>query len=388
MIEKNPKYDGLYVFKLDLSKLTSGDVLLTRNAETASFRDKAQSGLIAKATGGSFSHALLCTKPPTFIEAIGHGVSNISAQNCFAHDLKHVRLLRYRDPNMAGRAGSEALPLLGQKYSVRAALRSILPEVRVSDVPDDQLFCSALVAIAFRKAGAPEFAAVDPMKVTPAALERAMYFTDVTSEAFVKILSPSNIEYMSAWDGERAVSPMAGQAELFQSYYQVVSPLFLKFIEETPVLTFEKKPTSFLECVQLIAEASRACEELPDAVGETPRREIKLIDDVASELLADGRMDDMQKAATANDEASLQDTITQSFEATPDINLEDTRGMIVATRQQIASRSSILRDSGLRGRSRVMDKWIEISEEVVGVLNRRLLGLEEVFARVFPTEQI
>jgi len=71
MVERNPKYDGLHVFKLDLNRLNSGDVLLTRNAETASSTAKLVSDLIAKTTGGNFTHALLCTKPPTFIEAVG-----------------------------------------------------------------------------------------------------------------------------------------------------------------------------------------------------------------------------------------------------------------------------------------------------------------------------
>jgi hypothetical protein len=388
MAERNPKYDGLHVFKLDLSKLNSGDVLLTRNADTASSRGKFQSDLIAKATGGNFSHALLCTKPPAFIEAIGHGVSNISVQNCFAHDLKNVQLLRYHDSATASKAGSVALPLLGQRYSIRAALRSILPNVQMLDVPEDELFCSALVAAAFRKAGAPGFATIDPMKVTPATLEKATYFKDVTSKAFVRILSPSNIEEMSALDGDRGASPMARQAELFQSYYDVLLPLIGKFIDETPELTCTIKPTSFLECMMFIAAARLACEMLPGAVAESPRSEIISIDDVACELLSDGRYEEMQRAATAIDEQTSQCTIAESFAADPDIDLADTRGLIIATRQQIASRSGVLGDPNLRGRSRVYDKWLSMSEEVVKVQTLRLRTLEEVFARVFPSEQI
>lgn len=35
MIERNPRYDGLHVFKLDLNAMQPGDVILTRNAEAA-----------------------------------------------------------------------------------------------------------------------------------------------------------------------------------------------------------------------------------------------------------------------------------------------------------------------------------------------------------------
>jgi hypothetical protein len=65
MAERNPRYDGLDVFKPDLNKLLSGDVFLTRNAVSTSFKGKVQSDAIANATGGNFSHALLCTIPPT-----------------------------------------------------------------------------------------------------------------------------------------------------------------------------------------------------------------------------------------------------------------------------------------------------------------------------------
>jgi hypothetical protein len=388
MVERNPKYDGLHVFKLDLSRLNSGDVLLTRNAETASSRDKLQSDVVAKATGGNFNHALLCTKPPTFVEAIRHGVSNISVQNCFAHDLKNVRLLRYHDSATASEAGSVALPFVGRRYSVHAALRSILPNVQMSVVPEHELFCSALVAAAFRKAGAAEFAALDPMKVTPATLEKATYFKDVTSDAFVRILSPSNIEELNALDGDGGVSPYAGQAKLFQSYCDVLLPLIGKFIDETPIPPYTIKPTSFLECMVFIAAVQRECDKLPDAVAESARSKIVSIDDVAYALLSDGRYEEMQRAAAAIDENTSQDVIAQSFAANPDIDLNEMRGLIIATRQQISSRSKGLGDSNLRGYSRVFDKWLRFSEEVVGALTQRLRALEEVFARVFPSTDL
>jgi hypothetical protein len=386
MIDRNPKYDGRHVYVVDLSKLMPGDVLLTRNAETTSSREKLQSTVISKATRGDFSHAMLCTRPPTFIEAVGHGVSNISAQISFAHDLKNVRLLRYHDQGIADNAGSEALPLLGKKYSVGKAIRSILPSFGHSNVPDDELFCSALVAAVYRKAGAAEFAAIDPMKVTPATLEKAGHFKDETANVFVRILSPNNIESMSALDGDRITSPLGGHAELFQEYCDVLLPMIRKFIDGTPELTFELKPTSFLNCVMFIAAAKNACANLPDAIAEEPRRKIKAIDNAAYNLLTDGRYEAMQRLATANDEESVQYTLTQSFAADPDIDRNATRGLIAATRAQIASRSPGHARNNYGGGSRVADKWFEISDEVVDVLKRRLQGLEESFARAFPGE--
>ena len=246
MVERNPKYDGRYVYVIELSKLRPGDILLTRNAETASAKVKIQSSAIIKATRGVYSHAMLCTVPPTFIEAIGHGVSNISAQRCFVHDLKNVRVLRYPDAAIAEDAGGCALPYLGQHYSIEKAIRLNLPKENLVKVNDDKLFCSALVAAAYRKAGAKEFEKIDPMKVTPATLEKANYFTNVTEDVFVRILSPRNIEEMGALDGDRQSSPMEQEVYLFQEFSGICLPKIREFIKTTPEITFELVPTTFL----------------------------------------------------------------------------------------------------------------------------------------------
>jgi hypothetical protein len=276
--------------------------------------------------------------------------------------------------------------LLGQRYSIKKAVRLILPSARLADVPDNELFCSALVAAVFRKAGAQELGTADPMKVTPATLEKAAYFADVTEAVFVPILSPSNIEEMGALDGDRAVSPLGGQAELFQEFCSVLLPIIRNFIDGTPELTFTKVPANFLECLMFIAAAQAASSRLPSEIGSKVRTKISTIDKTAYELLADGRFEEMQRNATARDEESLQYTINQSFLPDPDIDLEDTRSLMAATRQQISSRSALFDDRERMERARATHKWLEISAEVVEVLKRRLVGLEESFRRTFPGE--
>ncbi len=383
MVERNPKYDGRYVYVIDVAKLRPGDVLLTRNAETSSMKEGYQSSAIALATGGNYSHAMLCTVPPTLIEAVGHGVSNVSAQRCFIHDFKNVRLLRYPDVAVAKDAGSCALPYLGQHYSIRKAVQSILPNTKLARMADDKLFCSALVAAAYRKAGAKELEHIDPMRVTPATLEKANYFSDVTAEVLVRVLSPNNIEELSALDGDRQPSPLDRQAELFQDFTGILLPKIREFIKTTPELTFKLVPTTFLECVQFIEAARRICEETLDS--QEARNKISEIDDVAYALLADGRYEKMQADATSQDEGSIRYTIEQSFMPRPDIDLRETRALIGATRQQIASRSAI---SQRKKTSRVGIKWREISDEIVNVQKRRLVGLEESFQRTFPGEHL
>jgi hypothetical protein len=381
MAERNPKYDGRYVYVIDASKLKPGDVLLTCNAETSSPKGQLQSSTIAKAISGNYSHALLCTVPPTLIEAVGHGVSNITAQRCFIHELKNARVLRYHDVALAKDAGSRALPYLGQRYSIRKAVQSILPNTKLAKVSDDKLFCSALVAAAYRTAGAKELENIDPMKVTPATLEKANFFTDVTGEVFVRVLSPNNIEEMSALDGDRQLSPMDKQVQLFQEFGDMLLPKIREFIKTTPEATFTRIPKTFLECVPFIEVARGFCEEMP--VSQAARYKIAEIDEVAYALLADGRMEKIHADATELDEKSLRYTIEQSFLPSPDIDLREMRALIAVTRQQIASRSS---KPERRETSRVGIKWREMDDKIVDVQKRRLVGLEESLKRAFPGE--
>ncbi|WP_338702080.1 YiiX/YebB-like N1pC/P60 family cysteine hydrolase (plasmid) [Bradyrhizobium sp. 26S5] len=383
MKEKNPRYNGLWVFKPDLTKLRPGDVILTRNAEASSFKGKRRSDIIAKVTRGKFSHALICTALPTLIEALADGVSNISAQNCFVHDLKHVRVLRYPNQAIARAAASEAFKFFGKEYSVQAALRSVLPGVPISDSGDDKTFCSALVAAVYRVAGAPEFASIHPMKTTPATLEKSAHFADVTSDVFVSVLSPSNIEEMSALDGDRAVSPMAGQSKLLNSYYAKLSVPIDEFFAQYPTLTL-KKPTSFFECLPFINSACIAANRLPDhPEANKAREQVRFIDDLAFELLLEGKWQAMMKAAQAIDDEGMRYSLEESFKADPDVNLADTLGMIKATQDQIVSRSSILIDPV--GQSHVWDEWVRMTHEAVSELNTRLNVLNEVLERVFPS---
>uniref|UniRef100_A0A974AIW0 Permuted papain-like amidase enzyme, YaeF/YiiX, C92 family n=1 Tax=Bradyrhizobium quebecense TaxID=2748629 RepID=A0A974AIW0_9BRAD len=383
MKQQDPRYNGLWVFKPDLTKLRPGDVILTRNAEAISFKGKRRSDIIAKVTGGNFSHALICTALPTLIEALPDGVSNISVQNCFVHDLKHVRVLRYPNQAIARAAASEAFKFFGKEYSVPAALRSVLPGVPILESSDGKTFCSALVAAVYRAAGAPEFASIHPMKTTPATLEKSGHFADVTSEVFVSILSPNNIEQMSALDGDRAVSPMAGQSKLLNSYYARLSVPIGEFFAQYPTLTL-KKPTSFFECLAFINSACIAANRLPDhAEANKARAQVKFIDDLAFELLSEGKWQAMMMAAQAIDDSSMQYSLDESFKVNPDVNLADTLGMIKATQDQIASRSSILSDPV--GQSRAWDEWVRMTHEAVSELNVRLNVLNEVLERVFPS---
>jgi hypothetical protein len=63
--ERNPRYDGLDVYVPQIDLLQAGDVILTKDEEGGALKGKIISDVICAVTGGGYSHALLCTVPPT-----------------------------------------------------------------------------------------------------------------------------------------------------------------------------------------------------------------------------------------------------------------------------------------------------------------------------------
>jgi hypothetical protein len=224
------------------------------------------------------------------------------------------------------------------------------------------------------------------MKTTPAHLQKLAFFTEVTQDVCRRILSPSNIEEMSALDGNRMLSPMAGQAQLLNSYYAKLSVPIDELMAAHPTLT-EHRPNSFFECLQFISALCVATTWLPD--GEETRQikeKAKSIDALGFALLTEGKWQAMQAMAQARDEESIQYTLSESFKRKPDINLEDTLGMIRASKEQIVSRSSILNDPDRPlGYSRVWDEWDRNTRESLRYFERRLNALNEALARAFPS---
>ncbi len=388
MPERNRRYDGTYVFTPDLTKIQRGDILLTRNREPSAIKGKALSELIATATGGSFSHALLCTDPPTFIEAIQGFVSNISVQNCFVHDLSNVRVLRYGDQEIAKAAASQVLTFLGQKYSIRGAILSLIPELALPESVSDQTFCSALVATAYRTAGAPEFVAIDPMKITPASLEKMPNFLDITTLVFDRKLAPQNIEEMSALDGDRIQTAFSGQGELLSKYYRMLVPSIDDLVSKFPSFLV-RKPKTFFDCLPVVAEGFRAC----DALGESPiknalRQQLQLIDDAAFELLKEGRLREIFEDGVKQDDKANVYIISESYKAVPDLDYDNLNGILAVTITQIASRSSILNSQlYTSGRSRACNEWLRFTRDTLEPFYRRKEIIEDVIKRVFPSRR-
>lgn len=186
-------YEGRTVLLPDVDRLRAGDILLTRTTSLAGFVEGTQSRKIRLKTGGSFSHAMICSEPPTMVEAIGIGVSTLSLSRCYAHGWESVRVLRHPDTTLAQVAASAAQLQVGRDYSVRRALRAAFPAIadRISDLGT---FCSALVAQSYVGAGDAFFARVPIEHTTPATIENIDGLEDVTRSVFNEGLAPRNMD--------------------------------------------------------------------------------------------------------------------------------------------------------------------------------------------------
>lgn len=376
-MDRNSYYDGLDVYKPNVSKLVVGDILLTRNRRAESMKGRRQADVISAVTGGRFSHALLCSLPPTFIEAIGAGVSTLSMQNCFCHDLSDVCLLRYPNTQVAHAAGSWAVTRLGQGYSVRKAVLSVAPNVRVPGA-DEGTFCSALVATAFSVAGAAEFLSGNPFSITPADLQRMGCLVNVTASVFQRMLSPRNIEQMTALDGDRAVTPSVQQAQIHAQLQAQLTPCIEAILISYPDYDYPL-PKTFFECLEFIIK-SMAIQ--PSRIPKILRAELEVLDKTASELLSGGALDEMISAMVELEAGEAKRLLEESFATKPNIDRSDLQNVHQVTLRQIDERSRIFSDPDLpRGASLSWDKWLELTEKTVDAMKARSAVLAEVIAR-------
>jgi hypothetical protein len=242
------------VFLPNVGEIRAGDILLTFNAESEDRKGSKRSRAIATATGGRFSHALVCSTPPTFAEAIGPGVSTLSLARCFAHDLANVRVLRYPDPEVAFRAARLVQLEIGRDYSIARAVRSVFPSRTLDRIDDHGIFCSALVAQVYVAAGSKLFQNTAVDRTTPATIDALDSLEDITSAVFRAGLAPNNIEMMSALDGDRAPTLSARQTQFSSKCAKALFPTADQIAKAYPELGIAVTPT-FYGLLDFVAEA-------------------------------------------------------------------------------------------------------------------------------------
>lgn len=381
--KRNPYYDGRTVFHIDAAQLRSGDIILTRNRRGESKMRRFLSAIIAVAGKSNFSHALICSQPPTMIEAIDSGVSTFSIARSFYHEKRDVQVLRYKDPVISRRASAKAGLFLGKEYSVEMAIRSVSPVAAGANEPMVKTFCSALVAAAYCGSGAPEFQSINPYQITPGHLTRMVFFEDVTSQVSRSMLAPSNIEEMAALDGERLPSPFDGQAKALFLLHASVADDIEDFIRQWN-LSLEV-PTTFFETLTFLVRALKWATEGDDVFMQEHFIALRSIDQKLAEAFDQSDLHRMLEWADELDAENLKRDLQESFKSAPDIDVDSIRSMLKTTEGQIASRSWPLEDANREmGLSLAWDRWCDSSKCVIEGLEIRLKTLREILGRIDP----
>jgi len=379
----DPTYNDRNVFLPVLEALRPGDLILTRNREGERAGDRKMSAGIARVTGGSFSHVMICSVPPTMVEAMPEGVGTISLQRCFAHSLRNVRVLRHPNARVADAAASLTLPHIGRAYSVTRAGVSPFPARSLGILQDRGIFCSALAALVFRRAGAEDIFTRPPDKTTPSTIERYTGLLDVTDLVFREALAPKNVETMSALDGQRRPGPSDRQTSLLLRYGVEIFPKADQLVASFPQADLER-PASFFNVLQLIIDAFAAAERVSDRAGFVTA--VENLDEQSAAMLDSGELAAIGDEMVKLDQEALQQELRKSFDPDPDIDVDGLRGLLTTTAAQLAARSASI--DGFRGNawptgpSRAIASWVRIQSGSLQVLEHRAVAAKEILDRL------
>jgi hypothetical protein len=146
--------DRVSLYIIDQNRLQLGDILLTRVPLDLKDRATWTSQVIQNRTDSRFSHAALYIRYGLFIEAISTGVCRLAIMATGARDKGNIEVLRLNEavvPDAVERAKAAAQRgelFLSRGYSKRGAAGVVLPILR--DPDRHALFCSQLVALAYR----------------------------------------------------------------------------------------------------------------------------------------------------------------------------------------------------------------------------------------------
>ncbi len=210
-------------FVFDPLHLRAGDVVLE-------FANDKSSRLIAKFDGGSFSHALMWVGGTDFIEATDGGSRVVSFRRIVVSDPNRWMLLRYvgageLSEEVSLAAAREARGLSFVPYSYKGAIASITPAAKPRIT---ELFCSQLVAEAYRRVGHEAVPGQLPHKVTPKSLETSPAFVEITMpliEVSADAVPPDydrGVEYAS--------SAMYREQQTAQRVMRELAPIFSRLL--------------------------------------------------------------------------------------------------------------------------------------------------------------
>lgn len=335
-----PAYEDRQVWLPNVSALQPGDILLTRSIYGEKAGGDWTARLIRFFSIGRYEHAALCTSPPTLAEAAfmaqdQGGVFTLSLARCFVHDLRNVRVLRWPDEATAHSAAAWCQRQVGRSYSRMKALGVVFP---VAQNPDDRgVFCSSLVAHAYKTADPVGFARLRPDRVSPSGLCRLKGFVDVTQTLFRQGLAPRNAEELHALDGHGQWSPSINQTTVTYAYAQTLLPLSDYLVSSFPEAKLTA-PGTFFEVIEFLPKAYLAITKIPAARQEAYVDSLYAIDAKGVALLQDGRLTAVLEEMCSHDQAAMDRLVAESFKPIPDIDLEQEAQVLAARRSSLAAR--------------------------------------------------
>ena len=377
------RYDGLELYSLRHDRLLPGDVILMRNRLSNSAKDSRRSGAIAFLTRGGFSHAAICTLPPTAIEAMPEGVANFTLASTFFHDPRNVRVLRYPERAVAARAAEKASEFLGMGYSVQLAVRSVLPGIAAPRAPRSETFCSALVAAAFVASGAPEFATCNPYRVQPATLQRMRFLIDVTATVTRRFLAHANIEQMSALDGDRRRSLLADHTPAYGRIHEAIADDLQKLISVYGLKV--GRPNNFFEAFTLVTGNIRFCSERPDPLLDPFRSDAMAVDAKFHRLMVEGGLERSLEAALRKDADQMDELRSRSQLAEPGVDLDELEALLLTSYRQCEARWEAIDPPRCpAGASLSWDLWEAMARRSIVEIDGRRATIEAALERMAP----
>jgi hypothetical protein len=234
------------LWRLDVSKLEAGDVLLERALTAAS-------AVIRGATKGKYSHALIWMGNTDFMEAVGDGVRAMPCVRIVTSDPRRWRLLRLdSDPTAAAAAATYARSHSFKSYNLSGAIASILPTSRRAR--SITLFCSQLVAVAYASTGVALCPGRKPDNVTPADLERNSILKQVPSP-FIEITDPDELPIFAEFEDRDAAlkdSSLDAERKASQKAFRAVKGL-TKRIPNPIDPRIQFRPGNLGELIELLA---------------------------------------------------------------------------------------------------------------------------------------
>ncbi|RYG37357.1 MAG: hypothetical protein EON93_03755 [Burkholderiales bacterium] len=333
-----PNYNGRTVWLPHLNRLRAGDILLTRSVYDDEAGGTKQAKLIRAVSGGPFEHAAICIAPPTFAEAGGGdegGVFTLSMSRCFAHDLQNVCVLRWPDEETALKAAQFCQLQVGRSYSTIKAIASIVPLDILKT--DRGVFCSSLVAHAYKLADPIAFEQLRPDKISPVGLSKLEGFRDVTDELFHAGPAPRNVETMNALDGKSAPSPADMQTFITKDYAKALIPWSDQFVEAFPEAELER-PETFYGFLAFLPLAYDAIVKVAQERHQDYSDALFALDDRAADVLEDRRLSSNMNRIIEIDRTELRRTIAESHKSDPDIDLQHISGLVRARRETLVKR--------------------------------------------------